>query len=410
MGGRLRGIAAVAALATAGVLAPAAHGATVGWMPTLPVSQQSWQMLSAFPDGTAFAFDRGSSAMTLWHSANYGVAWDALTYLPAGSDTYLSVRFGSPEVGYAVDGMSLLRTTDGATTATSWKPLTKPSLPAHDWFFGHSLGVTGRTVAVGGERMHPLHRGCNPPGGEDIWTSHDSGRHWLTAELPRNTYVGSIDYLDARLGVAVAYDMHDDPADTLGDCTQEGDRTSLWVTHDGGRHFARAYRCGTAAEGNCWSAKFLTASTLIAGRNNGTTVISRDGGRTFKEGPELGPSFGSTGTYQDADFWVQGFDLANQVVYATTKAGGAFRSTDFGRSWTREPSCDSAYSLGVGEVAAFDADRAIAGGPSCVATRIAPPTAPVATDAPAPTSRVDIVQRAPGQMRTIDDGRLRISR
>jgi hypothetical protein len=403
----LVGGCAAAALAPPAPAAPAAAPAA-GWVPTLPVTQQSWQMLSAFPDGTAYAFDRGSDAMTLWHSADYGLAWDPLTYLPAGADTFLSVRFADPTTGYAVDGPTLLRTTDGATTAASWRPMARPALPGRDSLFADALGVAGHTVAFGGEVTRPLHTGCNYAAFEAIWTSHDGGRHWLTARLPASTEVSQISYLDDRLGVAVAYDMKDDPADSLGPCTLLGDRTSLWVTRDGGRHFTRAYRCGTVDVGSCWTARFLTATTLLAGRNNGTTVVSRDGGRSFHEGAVLGAEIGRTGTGQDSDFWVQGFDFVNQVVYATTKLAGAFRSTDLGRTWTREPSCDSAYSLGIGEVAAFDAQRAIAGGPTCVATRVSAPTGPVAAVGHRTTASAwaDVVQRAGRRQGVLHGGAL----
>src|SRR5215212_7440810 len=119
-----------------------------------------------------------------------------------------------------------------------------------------------------------------------------------------------------------------------------GDRTSLFVTRDGGRTFHRAIRCGTVDTGLCWSAKFLTASNVIAGRNDGRTLVSRDGGRTFRPGQPLQTAIGTTHTENDEAFWVQGFDLSGQVAYATTKFGGAFRTTDLGRTWTREPSCD----------------------------------------------------------------------
>jgi photosystem II stability/assembly factor-like uncharacterized protein len=410
MGRRRSTVAAIAAavLAAATAFAPGGSAAGAGWLPTLPVTQQSWQMLSAFPDGTAYVFDRGN-ALTLWHSGNDGLSWDALTYIPAGSDTILSIRFGSPKVGYAVDGETLLRTTDGATTARSWQRMSRPRLPQHDSMFGHALGVTRQTIAVGGELMAPLHNGCNEPVSENIWTSHDGGRRWVSAQLPRNTDVLSIDYLSAHIGVAVAYDLHTDPAQSLGPCTMIGDRTSLYVTRDGGKHFTRALRCVPVSGEICWSAKFFTASTLLAGRNDGTTVISRDGGRSFHAGPALQASIGTTNTHQDDDFWVQGFDFSNQVGYATTKLGGAFVTTDFGRSWTREASCDSAFSLGIGEVAAFDAGRAIAGGPTCVAARV---TAPAGAQKPwrapnvggSPVGGFDAVQHVSGLARAFRAG------
>src|SRR4051812_29380201 len=112
LGGRRRLAAALALLATVAVghgssAAPAAPTALTApgapgsgaWTVSLPLSQQSHQQLSAMPDGTAYVMDVGSSAITLWHSSNFGVTWDPLTYLP-GISTFAQARFASAKAGY----------------------------------------------------------------------------------------------------------------------------------------------------------------------------------------------------------------------------------------------------------------------------------------------------------------------
>lgn len=381
MGGYRRIVGALtaalcAAAAPASTAAPAAS-----WAPTLPVSQQSQQMLSAFPNGTGFVFDKGS-AITLWHTATYGVAWDALTYLPPAISQFASIRFASPTVGYALDIDRLLQTRDGATTP-SWRPLATPPLAHRRTLFAQTLGVTGSTVAVAGDVYAPLHNGCNSPVDQGVWTTHNDGRHWTFARLPRNTSVRSIDYLDAKTGVLVAYRLRPDPAQTLGACTLLGDRDTVFVTRNGGHTFHQVLDCAAKPGELCTAAKFFTASTIFVGRNDGTTAVSHDAGRTFAAASPLRASIGETGRAEDNYFWVQGFDFAGQVGYATTKLGGAFRTTDFGKTWTREASCDSAFSLGIGDIAAFDANRVIAGGPTCVAARTGVGAAMAATRAPA---------------------------
>src|SRR3954454_21591686 len=85
-----------AATVLAGALVATGGQATTGpasaWVPTLLVSQASRQGLTALPDGTAYAFDVGST-ITLWHSANHGLSWDPLTYLPAGMSSFAEARF-----------------------------------------------------------------------------------------------------------------------------------------------------------------------------------------------------------------------------------------------------------------------------------------------------------------------------
>jgi hypothetical protein len=360
-------VLAVLAVGLSVAVLPGASAAPASpWVPTLPTTQQSRQFLTALPDGTAYVFDVGS-AITLWHSSQFGVAWDALTYLPGGISTFAQARFATDKVGYLVDFDKLYKTANGATTAAGWKPLAGPRLPKGWSRIATAIGVTDSTVALGGELEPPLHVGCNPPAGEAIWTSHDGGSSWLTAALPRSTDVGQVRYLNSRDGVALAWEMKPDG----NPCEYVGNTNSVYVTHDGGRHFAKATACAAQPGELCTAAHFLDPRHLLVGRNNGTMAVSSDGGRTFREGPGLPTVLGPqpTKSANDESFWVQGFARAGQTVFATTKLAGAYVSTDDGATWTREASCDSAYSLGIGEVAAFDAQRAIAGGPTCVATR-----------------------------------------
>jgi hypothetical protein len=142
---------------------------------------------------------------------------------------------------------------------------------------------------------------------------------------------------------------------------------------------------------------FRDSRRLLVGRNDGTMTSSVNGGRTFHEVPGLGTVVGlrPTQSAQDESFWIQGFAEAGGTLYATTKLAGAYLSTNGGQTWTRETTCDTAYSLGIGEVAAFDGARAIAGGPTCLSTR----TTTVAAAAPGavpPAGAAPAAGRVPG--------------
>ena len=390
-----------------------AQPATPGWVPTLPTSQQSRQYLSAFADGTAYTFDVGGSAITLWHSGDYGLAWDALTYLPAGISTFAEARFATDKIGYLIDFDRLFRTADGAT-APDWTQLPGPAVVKGHSYNAYALGVTGTTVSIGGADYGPLHVGCNTPTSVDVWSSHDAGRSWVTAKLPRDAYISQVRYVDARDGVALAYETKPDG----NPCEYIGETNSVYVTHDGGRHFTNVLHCAAQPQEICTAAAFFNPRELFIGRTDGTMAISRDGGRSFHPGPDLPTLFGPqpTHSHNDDGFWIQGFASAGQMLYATTKLAGAYLSNDDGRTWTRENSCDSAFSLGIGEVAAFDYQRAIAGGPTCVATRTAAnlpaDSSPVvlpqepATTAPG----VDWTGAAGGTTVSISSGRLLLRR
>lgn len=364
----VRGVLAAAMLA-AGLVGTAGHATTApvsAWVPTLVVAQGSSQQLSAFRDGTAYVMDVGTTT-TLWHSSNFGVSWDPLTYLPANVGGAAQARFATPKVGYLIDFYRIFSTSDGGATSAGWRQLAGPKMAKGDSYDADTLGVTGSTVAIGGETEGPLHLGCNPPKHADIWTSHDSGRTWIDAKLPANVYVGSVRYVGARDGVAWAWDVHPDGKP----CEYLGDKASVWVTHDGGRHFSRVLHCEAKPGEICSAAVFLDPRHLLVGRNDGTMTASSDGGRTFHEQAGLPTVLGPQPTKSENDewFWIQGFAIADQTLFATTKFGGAFISGNGGKSWIRESSCDTPYGLGIGGIAAFDRTRAIAGGPNCIATR-----------------------------------------
>jgi photosystem II stability/assembly factor-like uncharacterized protein len=412
----VRGALAAAVLA-AGLVAAAGHATsptspTSAWVPTLALSQSSRQELSAFPDGTAYVFDVGMTT-TLWHSANHGLSWDPLTYLPANISSYAQARFATSKTGYLIDFDRVFTTSDGAATSTGWRQLAGPTLAKGDSYEALTLGVTGSTVAIGGNTEGPLHTGCNPPKRADIWTSHDSGRTWIDAKLPADVEVGSVRYVGARDGVAWAWDVHPDG----NPCEYLGDKASVWVTHDGGKHFARVLRCAAQPGEICTAAEFLDPRHLLVGRNNGTMTASSDGGRTFHEQPGLPTILGPqpTKSEQDEDFWIQGFAFVDQTLFATTKFAGAYISGNGGKSWIRENSCDTPFGLGIGDVAAFDGERAIAGGPTCISARTdgSPNAAADAglreRPAPAPAGGVqglDFTASAGGVRRSISAGAL----
>jgi hypothetical protein len=408
----VRGVLAAAMLAAGlvGTAGQATTGPVSAWIPTLMVGQGSRQQLSAFSDGTAYVFDL-SSTITLWHSANYGLSWDPLTYLPANISSFAQARFATPKVGYLIDFDRIFATGDGAKTANSWRKLAGPKVAKGDWVRADTLGVNGTTVAVGGGIQPALHVGCNPPRTSDIFTSHDSGKTWVDARLPGYVEVGSVRYVSARDGVAWAWEMKPDG----NPCEYAGNTNSVYVTHDAGKHFTRVLRCAGSPGELCTAAVFMDPHHLLVGRNNGTMTASSDGGRTFHEQPGLPTVLGPQPTKSEDDeaFWIQGFAIADQTLFATTKFAGAYISGNGGKSWIRENSCDTPYGLGIGDVAAFDGTRAIAGGPNCIATRTDGASSP-ATNVLSQLSHQgiagpDFAATANGVRRTISGGRLVVS-
>lgn len=70
-------------------------------------------------------------------------------------------------------------------------------------------------------------------------------------------------------------------------------------------------------------------------------------------------------------FWVSGIEFATaKIGYAIGKGGGAWRTEDGGQTWTSEPSSQSVWGVGVGDIAVGDTEHAIGGGPNSIIARL----------------------------------------
>jgi len=348
---------AVVAVTALGLAAPPASAEPV-WVATLPLPPQGMDVLSAFPDGTAYVEHSNGGGNTLFRSTDYGRTWAPLAAPPSSGTTY--VRFATPKVGYAV-GLGddrALRTADGGVT---WRPVTPYPVPKGQRFTGASFAVSGRTLLVAGtlDKDGPA-VGCEPSRGA-VMVSNDEGRTWRRTPMPfaggTMTAGWSVELLGSRDAAVVFYE---EPTE----CATTFDATAVYVTHDGGRTFARRAACRVI----CTAVGLPSRERLLAGRVDGTTAISDDGGRTFREGQRF-TDYSATGDTSHA-FWVQAFAFAGRVGYASTKGGGTWRTTTGGTEWEQEVvTHESGFGIGIGEVAVFDTERAITGGPGFVSTR-----------------------------------------
>ena len=362
----------LALLALATVLTVAPSGAeTNAWTPTLPLPQQGFDLLSAFRGGTAYVEHTNGGDNLLVRSTDHGMTWTPVE-MPASGGT-IFVRFASPTHGVAVPfGLHhAYRTTDGAKTWTKTAPY---PVPRTEHFTAGSVAVHGRTIVVTGQlrKAVPTCTGSSVA----MMVSDDFGTHWRRSILPTPGGAAASGYslraFSPRDAAVVVYE-EEDPCATLYD------QTAVYVTHDGGRTFARREVCPVICTAVGWALR----TALFVGRVDGTTAASADGGRTFREAARL-TNAGAASDELHA-FWVQAFAFQGRIGYASTKFGGTWRTTSGGGEWTREVSHESAFGLGVGDVAMFDAQRAIAGGPSFVSTRqgVGPS---VAAPAPAPSA------------------------
>ena len=115
---------------------------------------------------------------------------------------------------------------------------------------------------------------------------------------------------------------------------------------------------------------------LLVGRNEGSTAVSTDGGRSFRPGPNFRNGLPPA---QDSAqwFWVQGVAFANpRRGWLSVKGVGTYVTSDGGAHWDLEHSQDETFGLDVGDATAADVEHALIAGPTTVSTRPASRTSP----------------------------------
>lgn len=383
-----RSIAAIGlalALLTFVATAARAQSPTPGWVPTLPVTFGLDTHLSAFPDGSAFAFDDGWDYVYV--SSDHGLTWSP-TEIPAtrGGAVF---EMQSPEIGYFKSSGGFFRTTD---STRSWKRIADLPLPGPNFFDrlktgnGWGYGITamdasrdGALMVLGGDvhYFEDYSADClGPKARAAVWTKR-TGKRWHRTEFPHPGKVRDLSFLNENVGIALV--LRWGPSAGSDQFTCESKQTIIYRTTDGGRTFRKvAARSFDPSEPAAFtSIGIASRNTFVAGAADGSMVRTTDGGRTFRSGPALvnpvtNPVTSTTSTPLDNAFWVTGLDFPSASVgYASTKGGGTWRTVDAGRTWVLEPSNELVFSRrGFGDIAAADVDHAISAGGTSILSRV----------------------------------------
>lgn len=372
---------------------PPAHEAAYGYLPTLPVAPLGIDWLSGFPDGTAYVKHSDGGVPLLARSTDFGHTWSRLPDPPFGG--HAITKFATPRRGYSV-GNGQVSTSDDA--AASWRFTNR--LPHTAFASLHALGVgqqeAAGTVYVAGDGYGPPVEGINRPLASYVWFSHDGGQRWARTALPEDLFVDDIRVFDRLRAAARVYDL-------VGNV---GNRTAVWLTSDGGRSWRRAFDCPQI----CTSVAHAGPATVFAGTVDGRLYGSGDGGRRWslrQSFPLPVPTPPPANTH-----WVSGiaFTRDGRTAVLGTNGRGTYRSTDGGRSWSREsPSPQEVYGLGIGDAVIFDSRRALVGGPNALAVRSELPGGAAASLplAPAPAGGTTPLATAP-RVQHLPDGTLRL--
>lgn len=427
---------AIALAAAALLYGPQAHAANSGvWTPTLQATE-GFDHLSAFANGVFYA----QFVDTYMKSTDYGKTWVRMARPPFQYFGSPGVRFASPSIGWSAtsgsgtgltdlvttetpaddvqrcgDVMPLHRTTDGGAT---WHAVCIPrarlmdQAPHFDVEYSPlAVGRDGRTLMLLGQESYwakPM-LDCTQTS-DVILTTHDAGAHWNRFTLPPGWSSGYRSQVyDANTMAHLSFHYEDVDAD--GSCTTAVE--GLWITRDGGRTWKLTYTCPVSPV--CTSLAMLTPSRILLGRNDGSTMVSTDGGHTFRRGQRLfdakwQPAI-DAGQAQAGYFWAQAMSFVDaKHGFASTRGGGTWRTDDGGVSWTQEPSHECEYYLwGVGEIAAGSPTTAITGGPHFISARTETPgpqvgCEPSAKQLPAP----DAVAAAAGAGVLLANGSMRL--
>lgn len=367
----IRRLVACAAALVALMPAVAQAGPAV-WVDALPAPDQAISYMSAFPSGDAFVYFHNRPGQ-IQHSQDFGMTWTPLAGPPNGATAF---EMSSPEVGYSANWSELLRTDDGSRT---WRELPSPKMPGPyfengllSWKKGWDLNV--RSIAVtadndrfslGAEMEHVTQRGdssgANCYHGRSwaaILVAKDGGRSgdYRIHRFGFSGFVQRHGWLNKDIGWALVRPWTEDSG-----CGKSATGDSyVYLTRDGGHTYKKVYECP------CVSVAMATPQRIVVGRSDGWLYLSKNGGHGFEPQRYIGNP-GGEGIHF---WWVNGIAFANRNTgYAVAQGGGIFRTDDGGETWDLEPSSQSIGGFAFGDLAVFDKEHAIAGGPNSIIAR-----------------------------------------
>ena len=371
------GLAAALLASPASAQAPAPY-----WVDAMPVPDQSVTHMSMFPGGETYLYMPNRSSVYV--SSDYGLTYDSFTGPPTGAG---ALEMSTPRVGYFSGYSEFWKTTDAART---WQAIPPVQMPGRLWnparkdfkgwdFTSHAIAPRKGTAsfAMGGEITYINRKEAQDENttcyagrwNAAIFSTDDGGRSgdYRITKLPFPGFVQRLGFLNRKVGWALAHDMRPDQKGVCG--TSSSRRTVVLITRDGGKTYNEVWSNRFDAENprGCTSVDMATPRQILVGCSDGWLYISKNGGDGFERVQSLVPP----GADETNAYWVSGIEFASaDIGYAIAKGGGAWRTDDGGETWNIEPSSQSVWGLGVGDIAVGDVDHAIGGGPNSIITRM----------------------------------------
>ena len=339
--------------------ASAKGDAAANWKPSSVGNTTGWSGVEVFRNGTAYA---SLGANGLLESADWGRSWQP-TALPKGVAEVTRMSFASFTKGYISDGNDVYRTTD---SASSWTELPTPPGPEGS---GPSPFIDGLEAVPGTGRVVASGWTFAGSGCDQRRTDHAiyrfRGGEWRTTTLPYPASVYEIEFLDSKNGLILAHKFEREEGGSDCNHVTRTAKSFVLLTRDGGRTFKKIHVSAFVDEHPVMAVAMPTEDRIVLGLRDGSILISRNGGRSFR--PSDGLSGAPSGRLDALDF------SSPDVGYAGSNGIGAWRTTDGGRTWAQEPSPFSATRVDNdnyrGSIAAVGRRKAVASGPGSLAYR-----------------------------------------
>lgn len=368
----------LAAVSASVVAVPGAHaafggaqagpaGAVLSWEPTAAVRPDGDVAIGLDVNGQALAAVQAGGT-TLYRSSDGGASWSAGTPVQVAGP--LSVESSKVALGRSGNG-DVARTTDGGRTwrVVEAQPVSLNVLSVVAASRDGRGSLSGRWELF---RL-PTPGFCERWDGGVVLTSLPAVGSPVVRRLPVAGAPVAADVLDQRRAVVVVHE-YGEGSRVSGGCWYAPVGERYYATADGGRTWRLLRRVPvTATDAHTTAVELLDDRRLVAGRSDGSTLASRDGGATYAAG--AGPA---------TKGYVTALSFAGARGFALTDAG-LWRSVDAGRTWTVESSAYSVLGSVGGDVATSEGARAVAGAAGLLSMRT---TAAPGVRAPAGSTKV----------------------
>ncbi len=257
---------------------------TAEWLNPYPTGAEL-RKVKVLPNNTIYVGGEGSTLLT---SKDSGKTWNVQVLSSTKGSRINGISFSQPDTGWLCSSTGdIYRTTNGGSTF-----LSVMQFPGRD--LGDISVPYSSNIVI-----------CADSG--KIIRSSDAGTTWYTIQTPSTEWLYSLTFLDSSVGFVC------------------GDKGVLMMTNNAGAKWSLVNIGGSTAN---FRGIHSRKDTLVLSSTSGGLFVSANRGVSFTaiNSPETGGSFNSI-TF-----------AGDKTIFTGSNLGKAYRSTNFGLSWSVMPS------------------------------------------------------------------------